>query len=67
MGLAGSSNSFRYMVTVILSLPKQIIFVILGSPTNKGKTGAKVGKVIAFGVLALVTRACTKLKTSDFS
>lgn len=43
------------MVTVVLSLPKQIVFVVLGSPTNKGKTGAKLGKVIAFGVLALVT------------
>ena len=44
------------MVTVVLSLPKQIIFVVLGSPNNKGKTGAKVGKVIAFGVLAIITR-----------
>lgn len=43
------------MVSVILSLPKQIIFVVLGDPTSKGKTGAKIGKVIAVAVLVIVT------------
>lgn len=43
------------MVSVILSLPKQIIFVVLGDPSNKGETGAKIGKVIAVGVLVIVT------------
>lgn len=43
------------MVSVILSLPKQIIFVVLGDPSSKGKTGAKIGKVIAVAVLVLVT------------
>lgn len=43
------------MLTVVLSLPKQIIFVVLGDPSSKGKTGAKIGKVIAVGVLVLIT------------
>lgn len=46
-----------YMITVILSLPKQIVFVYLGNPANTGKTGAKVGKVIAIGVLVIITLA----------
>lgn len=43
------------MISVILSLPKQIIFVVLGDPSSKGKTGAKIGKVIAVAVLVIVT------------
>lgn len=43
------------MISVVLSLPKQIIFVVLGDPSSKGKTGAKIGKVIAVGVLVLIT------------
>ena len=49
------------MITVILSLPKQIVFVYLGNPANTGKTGAKVGKVIAIGVLVIITRAYRSL------
>ncbi|CAD6571353.1 MAG: Tlg2-vesicle protein [Cyphobasidiales sp. Tagirdzhanova-0007] len=46
---------FVYMASVILSLPKTIVFVALGNPNNSHKASIKVGKVIAFGVLALVT------------
>jgi hypothetical protein len=44
-----------YMTTVILSLPKSIVFVALGSPGSEHSKGAKVGKVIAIGVLIAVT------------
>jgi len=43
------------MVSVILSLPKQIIFVVLGDPSSRGKTGARIGKVIAVAILVLIT------------
>ncbi|KAK9900402.1 hypothetical protein P389DRAFT_11847 [Cystobasidium minutum MCA 4210] len=49
-----------YMLTVVLSLPKQIIFVVLGDPSAKGKTGAKIGKVVAVGVLVIVTLLGTR-------
>ena len=50
------------MITVILSLPKQIVFVYLGNPANSGKAGAKVGKVIAIGVLVVITRAYCSMR-----
>lgn len=43
------------MSTVILSLPKSIVFVALGAPSSENSKGAKVGKVIAIGVLVVVT------------
>ncbi|KAH8900549.1 hypothetical protein GQ53DRAFT_633129, partial [Thozetella sp. PMI_491] len=44
-----------YMSTVILSLPKTIIFVILSSPDLQNSTGAKVGKYAAITVLVIIT------------
>jgi len=44
-----------YMITVIISLPKSIVFVVLGTGTGSSTKGAKVGKVVAIGVLVLVT------------
>ena len=44
-----------YMVTVILSLPKSIVFVVLGSPTAKNSKGAKWAKVVAIGVVVVIT------------
>lgn len=46
---------YRYMASVILSLPKNIVFVALGNPSNNSR-GVKVAKVIAVGILVLVTR-----------
>lgn len=45
-----------YMVSVVISLPKQIVFVALGNPDKEHTTGAKVGKVIAVGVLCVISR-----------
>ena len=46
------------MASVILSLPKNIVFVALGNgTTNSDSKGVKVAKVIAVGILCLVTRA----------
>lgn len=44
-----------YMITVVLSLPKSIVFVILGTPSSEHSKGAKYGKVIAVLVLVVVT------------
>lgn len=44
------------MTTVILSLPKSIIFVALGAASSEHSKGAKVGKVIAVGVLVAIMR-----------
>jgi hypothetical protein len=44
-----------YMITVILSLPKSIVFVALGAPVSKNSKGAKWAKVVAIGVVVLVT------------
>jgi hypothetical protein len=44
-----------YMTTVVLSLPKTIIFVILSSPDLQNSTGAKVGKYFAIAVLVAIT------------
>lgn len=44
-----------YMVTVILSLPKTIIFVILGSPGNKSSKTNQLAKIAAVGVIVLIT------------
>jgi hypothetical protein len=43
------------MTTVILSLPKTIIFVILSSPDLQSSTGAKVGKYFAIAILVAIT------------
>lgn len=45
----------RYMTTVVLSLPKQIIFVVLGDPSLKDNKGATVAKVVAIIILILIT------------
>lgn len=44
------------MGTVVLSLPKQIIFVVLGTPSSENSKGARYAKVIAILILVLVTR-----------
>lgn len=44
-----------YMTTIILFLPKAIIFVALETPSSEHSKGAKVGKVIAVAVLVAVT------------
>lgn len=44
-----------YMATVILSLPKTIVFVALGAPSSEGKKGAKVGKVLAIAVVVAIS------------
>jgi hypothetical protein len=44
-----------YMTTVILSLPKSLVFVALGAPSSEGSKGTKVGKVIAIGVVVAIT------------
>lgn len=47
------------MVTVIASLPKVIVFVALGTPSSEHSKGARAGKVIAIGVVVVIT--CTYL------
>lgn len=44
-----------YMVTVILSLPKSIVFVALGSPSSQNSKGVKWAKVVAIGVVVVIT------------
>lgn len=44
-----------YMTTVILSLPKQIVFVALGSPSTQNAKGAKAGKIVAIAVVVVIT------------
>lgn len=44
-----------YMFTIILSLPKQIVFVILGYPSTKDDKGATAAKIVAISGLILVT------------
>lgn len=48
-----------YMVTVIASLPKVIVFVALGTPSSEHSKGARAGKVIAIGVVVVITRTYT--------
>lgn len=47
-----------YMATVIASLPKVIVFVALGTPSSEHSKGARAGKIIAIGVLIVITREC---------
>lgn len=44
-----------YMTTVIISLPKSIIFVALGAPSSENSKGVKVAKVIAIGIVVLIS------------
>jgi len=44
-----------YMATVVLSLPKSMVFVALGSPSSEGSSAAKWGKVVAIGVVVLIS------------
>ena len=44
-----------YMTTVILSLPKSMVFVALGTPSSENSKGTKFAKVIAIGVLVVIT------------
>ncbi|CZR67892.1 uncharacterized protein PAC_17791 [Phialocephala subalpina] len=44
-----------YMATVILSLPKSMVFVALGSPSSKNSKAAKYGKVLAIAVVVIIT------------
>lgn len=52
------------MATVIASLPKVIVFVALGTPSSEHSKGARVGKVIAIGVVVVIT--CTSLRLFPF-
>ncbi|KAJ4421126.1 hypothetical protein N0V82_003890 [Gnomoniopsis sp. IMI 355080] len=49
-----------YMATVIASLPKVIVFVALGTPTSEHSKGAKAGKVVAIGVVVVITLFATR-------
>ncbi|KAG4431910.1 hypothetical protein IFR05_012609 [Cadophora sp. M221] len=44
-----------YMATVVLSLPKSMVFVALGSPSSKNSKAAKWGKVAAIAVVVIIT------------
>jgi hypothetical protein len=44
-----------YMITVILSLPKSMVFVALGTPSSESSKGLKYAKVVAIGVLVAIT------------
>ncbi len=44
-----------YMITVILSLPKTMVFVALGNPSSENSKGNKYAKVVAIGVLVVIT------------
>ncbi|KAF8847179.1 hypothetical protein BDZ45DRAFT_666092 [Acephala macrosclerotiorum] len=44
-----------YMTTVVLSLPKSMVFVALGSPSSKNSKAAKYGKVLAIAVVVIIT------------
>jgi len=44
-----------YMITVILSLPKSMVFVALGTPSSEGSKGTKYAKVVAIGVVVAIT------------
>jgi hypothetical protein len=44
-----------YMSTVILSLPKNMVLVALGTPSSEHSAGGKAAKVIAVSVLVLIT------------
>lgn len=44
-----------YMSTVVLSLPKTMVFVALGTPSSESSKGAKIGKVIAIGIVVAIT------------
>jgi hypothetical protein len=44
-----------YMGTVFLSLPKQIIFVVLGTPSSENSKAAKYAKIIAIIFLVFIT------------
>ncbi|KAI9047206.1 hypothetical protein LZ554_008660 [Drepanopeziza brunnea f. sp. 'monogermtubi'] len=44
-----------YMATVILSLPKSMVFVALGSPSSQNSKAAKYGKVAAIAIVVIIT------------
>lgn len=44
-----------YMATVVLSLPKNMVFVALGTPASENSKGAKWAKVVAIGVVVVIT------------
>jgi len=44
-----------YMITVVLSLPKSMVFVALGTPSSESSKGTKYAKVVAIGVVVLIT------------
>jgi hypothetical protein len=44
-----------YMSTVILSLPKSMVFVALGTPSSESTKATKYGKVVAIGVVVAIT------------
>ena len=44
-----------YMATVFLSLPKSMVFVALGSPSSEGSKAAKWGKVVAIGIVVIIS------------
>ncbi len=44
-----------YMATVILSLPKSMVFVALGTPSSETTKATKYAKVVAIGVVVAIT------------
>ena len=50
-------------IRVLILLLFQIVFVLVGNPSNADKTGAKVGKIIAVAVLVVVTSKRQSLLT----
>ena len=44
-----------YMTTVLLSLPKSVVFVALGTPSSEGTKATKYGKVAAIVVVVAIT------------
>lgn len=45
------------MATVIASLPKVIVFVALGTPSSEHSKGARAAKIVAIGVVVVITCA----------
>jgi hypothetical protein len=44
-----------YMTTVILSLPKSMVFIALGTPSSESSKGGKYAKVAAIAVVVAIT------------
>ncbi|KAJ4388105.1 hypothetical protein N0V93_008710 [Gnomoniopsis smithogilvyi] len=49
-----------YMATVIASLPKVIVFVALGTPSSEHSKGARAAKIVAIGIVVVITLFATR-------